>query len=565
MYSKKNQVSGTIIILLSSYILVYEYPLFFVDATLLACVVPVLICLLLLFLTTAKLKSSFQITYEKHSLKSLLICFLLFIFQILALFVIYGFPWVKSTFSIDDVDAVLFTLQTSKRGAEGAVLYSFYENVLTPSMMRLCFIWGAFIIVFAVIYALKKTLVLSFFRKKVILNYNNKINNLLCSNIIVSSILGLLAILSMPILGTEGIDIYKAYTKEYEVVESELYKQYYVSPDSVKYQFSKRKNLIFIMLESMETNFAPYTPELQEIKKENLSFFPGGESIATQGWTIGSQIAKYCGVPLKFPVYDSIQVFLPNAICMQDLLNEFGYKQLFAQGTDKKFASLENFFETHSNIEMHDFTYYENNRGAERILGSWGIDDFTLFESLKEDISNLSKDTVPFAVYAMTMDTHWPSGYVSGKCYADADNRTTDKKGMYRKVLQCASKNMFAFMEWAKEQSWYENTVFVIQGDHTQPRLSDLVDLKPDEKLYWYNVFINVDLPQNVNRKFSSFDMFPTVMEAIGIEIPGHRLGLGTSILSDEKTSLEILGNQKLDSLLGLRDKMDLFFSGILQ
>ena len=33
--------------------------------------------------------------------------------------------------------------------------------------------------------------------------------------------------------------------------------------------------------------------------------------------------------------------------------------------------------------------------------------------------------------------------------------------------------------------------------------------------------------------------MFPTVLEAMGVNVPGHRLGLGTSLFSAEKTLLE--------------------------
>lgn len=33
--------------------------------------------------------------------------------------------------------------------------------------------------------------------------------------------------------------------------------------------------------------------------------------------------------------------------------------------------------------------------------------------------------------------------------------------------------------------------------------------------------------------------MFPTLLEAMGVQVEGHRLGFGTSLFSDEKTLLE--------------------------
>ena len=46
-------------------------------------------------------------------------------------------------------------------------------------------------------------------------------------------------------------------------------------------------------------------------------------------------------------------------------------------------------------------------------------------------------------------------------------------------------------------------------------------------------------------RVFSSLDMFPTTLSAIGAEIKGGRLGLGTDLFSDTKTLCEELGEEE--------------------
>lgn len=303
--------------------------------------------------------------------------------------------------------------------------------------------------------------------------------------------------------------------------------------------------------------------ELKKIQQDNLSFYPGGESIATQGWTIGSQIAKYCGVPLKFPAYDSIHVFLPNATCIQDLLDSFGYRQLYIQGTDKNFLSFGHFLETHSNIEMHDFSYYLQNKRINQRTSPWGIDDYTLFELLKQDLEKLSSEKRPFALYAMTMDTHWPMGHISEKCDI-GESDLNDQIGTYKRALLCSSKYVKEFLNWAQKQTWYENTLIAIQGDHMIPaNIRNLLAMPKTDSNFWYNVFINAPIVDNVERKFSGFDMFPTILEMMGAYIEGHKLNLGTSLLSNEPTLLEELGNRQLDSLLNLSDEMDLFFMGV--
>ena len=134
----------------------------------------------------------------------------------------------------------------------------------------------------------------------------------------------------------------------------------------------------------------------------------------------------------------------------------------------------------------------------------------------------------------------------------------------YPSALRCASKQVESFLKWAETQDWYKNTVIVIVGDHTWSTFTDLLNLDGNAPLYWINVFLNTrNMPLNVNRNFCSFDMFPTVLEAMGVEIAGHRLGLGTSLFSDEKTLLEKMPKPTLDSILKVKNfQYDYFLHG---
>ena len=59
-----------------------------------------------------------------------------------------------------------------------------------------------------------------------------------------------------------------------------------------------------------------------------------------------------------------------------------------------------------------------------------------------------------------------------------------------------------------------------------------------------YNAFINSRvLPvNNKNRVFTTMDMFPTTLAALGVSIEGDRLGLGTNLFSSKKTIPEEIG-----------------------
>ncbi len=552
------KIVGPLAIVLVTYFFSYERPISRINELLLVAVLPVMAGLAILFLTTANFADC--VNAEKKQKKILWVSIMVaYICQLLMLFVVYGFPWVKDTFMLDNVEAVVFTLKASKDGALGAIEESFSRDVFAPSL-KIVIVESALVVAMLIcIYFRKKTLKLRIFQKKIFIERANWLENFFYGNLLITLIWFVLAIMSIPVLGSSALDIYKAYTKDKELVSSALYEKYYVQPDLTKITFEQKKNLIFIMLESMGAEHIEFLSELKALQENNLSFKPGGESVATQGWTIGSQIAKYCGIPLKFPAYDSIQVFLPNALCMQDVLADNGYKQLFVQGTDKCFASFGYFLETHSDVETHDFSYFFKSGRVKKQTSGWGIDDFTLFDLLKQDIMKLYQTGSPFAVYAMTMDTHWPIGHVDGKCGIDPKG---SKKEQYLKALKCASRNIEKFIEWAKQQEWFENTIVVIQGDHTTPKqIKDL--LMSSGSKYWYNVFLNTKIKSVGGRVFSGFDMYPTIMEMIGANLQNHKLALGTSLLSNEPTLLELLGNEKLDSLLNLNDEMDYYFMGM--
>lgn len=42
-----------------------------------------------------------------------------------------------------------------------------------------------------------------------------------------------------------------------------------------------------------------------------------------------------------------------------------------------------------------------------------------------------------------------------------------------------------------------------------------------------------------INREFGHFDIFPTILDSLGVNIKNNRLGLGVDLVSKEKTLLE--------------------------
>ena len=76
---------------------------------------------------------------------------------------------------------------------------------------------------------------------------------------------------------------------------------------------------------------------------------------------------------------------------------------------------------------------------------------------------------------------------------------------------------------------------------------------KDNDKRRIYNVFINAKVDsnyENKNRVFTTMDMFPTTLAALGANIDGDRLGLGTNLFSNKMTIPEIIGIDKFNNEL---------------
>jgi phosphoglycerol transferase len=129
-------------------------------------------------------------------------------------------------------------------------------------------------------------------------------------------------------------------------------------------------------------------------------------------------------------------------------------------------------------------------------------------------------------------------------------------------VIACTDKQVSSFINWIQNQSLYPNTTVVILGDHCylDAPLNNFIKFENKNKSNtqisqsrkFYNVFINsakqISTDKTKNRVFSSFDMYPTILEALGFEINAEGLALGRSLFNDSKTLLEKYGIETVTS-----------------
>lgn len=348
--------------------------------------------------------------------------------------------------------------------------------------------------------------------------------------------------------------------------ESDFIIHNYKNPSETKITFPENKrNLIYIMLESMECTYADtkaggnitdnFIPELKKLAEDNVNFsntkdFGGALSYSGTTWTSAAMVAQTSGMLIKVPIagetYGGENSFMPGVTTLAEILKKEGYNQTLLVGSDADFGGRKTYFCEHGDMNIVDInSLKEENRLPKDYRQWWGFEDDKLFDFAKEEIEKLYQSGQPFNFTMLTADTHFPDGYECNDCRNKWDNQ-------YANVLSCSSKRVLNFVQWIKEQPFYENTTIVICGDHLT---MDPEFLKSIDKNYTrtvYNCFINAPVvPINEkNRKFGTFDLFPTTVAALGATIEGEKLGLGINLFSNSLTLTEEYGFETLDSEL---------------
>jgi len=347
--------------------------------------------------------------------------------------------------------------------------------------------------------------------------------------------------------------------------ESAFIAENYINPKDANITFpDEKRNLVYIALESIENTFADtknggvlsksLMPNLANLANKNISFSHNGkmggslfqvDETAMPGvwWTIASLVSQTSGLPLK--QFDNTKVYekrtrtiLNGATTLNNILADNGYNQIFMCGSYAEFGGRAGYFSNHGNVAIRDI------RGAEEegIIPEgynndfWGMEDRFLYDYARLEIGRLADEDEPFAMTILTVDTHFPHGWVD-------DGSETKFKTQYENAVATSDKQVSEFIKWISAQDFYENTTIVLVGDH--PSMSDfsneVKEKNPNFIRTTYNCFINA-AKKPVNNKFRWFcnmDIFPTMLSAIGAEYDGNRMGLGTDLFSEEETLIE--------------------------
>jgi len=294
-----------------------------------------------------------------------------------------------------------------------------------------------------------------------------------------------------------------------------------------------KKNVVILILESFgdENIKIGHTPFLDSLLQESLYFkngFANGRRSIDAVPSILSSIPELSNVSFIHSSYSVNQIYgLPK------ILKNNGYYTAFFHGA---FNGSQN-FDQYSKIAGFDKYYGKNEYvGIEAFDGSWGIFDE---EFLQFFCNELSAYQNPFLSVLFTLSSHNP--------YTIPEKHKGKFPKGNTKIAESISYTDFAlkrFFDCAKQQTWYNNTLFVLTADHCS---SEPVLPEHKTNIGRYHVPIlffdpsNKSINQVSEKNIQQTDIMPSIIDYLNIN--AKMVCFGKPYTSDKDFVVYFLSN----------------------
>ena len=317
--------------------------------------------------------------------------------------------------------------------------------------------------------------------------------------------------------------------------------------DSIRYdRFSQtagvgdKPNIVIIVIESMSTHKSSLmfdeldtTRFLKQLSTESL-YFPN--YYASARTTARAMFSIITGIP-DVNEYFKTSSRDPYTMDQNLVWNNFdGYTKLYMIGGNANWANIRGVMSNNiSGLTIYDEGYWKSPR-----MDVWGISDHDL---LQEANVLLETQKEPFISLIQLASFHTPFTVPDG--IADLDytipndeylaKYAFDSKQEYLALKFC-DYALKKFFESAKKSSYYDNTIFIITGDHGMSQVSPSVEATYSNlSLHEFQVPLIIHSPKYfpqakiMKQTGGHIDIFPTAAGLAGVKV--HNTTMGRDLL----------------------------------
>lgn len=336
----------------------------------------------------------------------------------------------------------------------------------------------------------------------------------------------------------------------------------YADPGAVALPAGSRKNLIHVFVESAEltlwdeTRFGDVASPMKRLSTKGWTA-SNIEQVELTGWTLAGHVASTCGVPLlslgviNRNSFDLVDEILPGTECLGEVLQGHGYTNVFLKGASLNFAGTRAFAANHGYQRLLGFDELKHRFPGRSNI--WGLHDEDMLQVAYEQVAELSANAAPFSLMLTTLGGHAPTGLVSPSC--ETVPFVSRQANDTLKGFACSNWLVERFISRLERDGLLANTIVVIQSDHLAMRNEVYADLQSSVRRNMF-MLLGAGGRGNIEKPAATMDIFPTILTALGFDVPEGRAGLGHDLRSNDATLVGRLGSHELNRAINQADEL---------
>jgi len=301
------------------------------------------------------------------------------------------------------------------------------------------------------------------------------------------------------------------------------------------FKTTESKNLVIFLQESLGYQFVEavggekgITPNFNRLSKEGILFKDLYSNGTRSVRGIAGTVAGNFSVPGKGVVKRNKSQ--NDYFTIAKLLKPYGYYTSFIYGGESRFDNMKGWFLGNGFDHIIDQPKFKN----VQFTGTWGVCDEEVIDRANEEYKKLYSQNKKFASVIFSTSNHSPFDFPDGKI----DLLDGVEKKSVKNAIKYADFAIGKFIELAKKEEYYKNTVFVVVADHNVRVYGD--DMVPVDMFQIPAIILGKDIKPYIYEKLSTQpDVLATALDLMGLDLEYPIMG--HSIFSDKKQNIALM------------------------
>lgn len=290
-------------------------------------------------------------------------------------------------------------------------------------------------------------------------------------------------------------------------------------------QVAGKPNVVLIFMESMSAelmdrhgNHMNLTPFLDSLSRESIYFdrFYSAGNHTNQG--VFSTLYSYPSILKRNMMKNSV---IPHYQGLPQVLRAHQYKNIFFMPHEAQYDNMNGFLLANGFEQLYSQEDYPLMSAA----NCWGVSDEFLLNYSIPVLTRQSQSKEPFFGVLLTVSNHPP--YVIP---ANFQARTQEPE---TQIVEFADYSIAQFFAQAKQEPWFENTIFILLADHGKIWRTPLYTIPTSFNHIPLLIYSPLLKPTLYSNPGGQIDVAPTLLGLLGIDY--DNVGLGVDLFKEQR------------------------------